>query len=172
LDGAGRSCYTIANGMVSLLEVHGDDPRLAQLLQRYLREWSAVLQVPVSQDGLLDYPELPLYHGSGQHAAFLFIDGEPIGFAFAAQDPGGRWHVEDFFIVAEVRRGGVGTRAARALFAARPGTWTLTVRPENPGGLAFWKRVLPHAEAVEEPGDDGVTRTRFSWTSDTGRTSG
>ena len=50
---------------------------------------------------------------------------------------------------------------ARALFAAHPGAWTWTVRPENPAALAFWRRVAPTATVTPEPGDDGIVRTRM-----------
>jgi len=46
--------------------------------------------------------------------------------------------------------------------ATRPGPWTLTVRPENPAALAFWRAAWPDAVEVLEPGADGITRTRLS----------
>jgi predicted acetyltransferase len=91
-------------------------------------------------------------------------DRTPLGFALTLQDERGRSHVEEFFVLAGVRRCGLGTRAARLLFATRPGPWTFTVRFENPGALEFWQRVVPAAARQEiEVDDEGVARTRFSF---------
>ncbi|AUX29074.1 MULTISPECIES: hypothetical protein [Sorangium] len=55
------------------------------------------------------------------------------------------------------------------MIAAHPGPWTLTVRPENPEGLALWRRTTAEFESIsvderEERGADGIVRTRFSFT--------
>jgi predicted acetyltransferase len=116
---------------------------------------------------LFVYDELPLYvRGESTRLAVLFVDADGdtlLGFALAVHlSP--CWRVEEFFIIARARRKGIGTQAAEALFAARPGRWTLTVRPENPAGLTFWRRVAVGAEEQVEVGeDDGVVRTRLSF---------
>ncbi len=152
---------------VTLVAVDCEDVRLGRLLQLYVHEFSALVRHPIGADALFAYDELSLYvHGESERLAVLFLDAEsgtPLGFALAGQEPL-CWHVEEFFIIAGARRRGVGMEAAEALFAARPGRWTLTVRPENPAGLAFWRRVAVGAEERVEVGeDDGVARTRLSF---------
>jgi predicted acetyltransferase len=151
---------------IGLEQVHGGDARLGRLVQLYLHDWSAMIPLPIDEDASFPHDELPLYGAEGGRVAFLLRDEErraPVGFALLLVDPTGCWHVEDFFVVAGLRRRGVGTAAARALFATRPGRWSLTVRPENPSALAFWSRVVPGARRTLETGRDGVTRTRLSF---------
>lgn len=149
--------------MVTLERVQHDDPRLDRLLQLHMHEWSAVVAAPIDADARYRYVELPAWIDGVDHAAYLVMDaGAPHGFALIARDAAATWHVEEFFVIAGARRRGVGRRAASALFAAYPGVWTWTVRPENPAALAFWRRVTPSATMTLEPGADGIVRTRMS----------
>ncbi|UJR80183.1 hypothetical protein [Sandaracinus amylolyticus] len=137
-----------------------DDVRLRRLLQLYIHEWSARVPVPIGPDALYAYP------GLSELDAWLFVRGAPIGFALTRVDEHGVQHVKEMFVIAGARRGGLGGRAMHAIFAARPGRWTLTVRPENPDGLAFWRRTvvdLEHVIEEEETGRDGIVRTRISF---------
>lgn len=154
--------------MVTLVPVDIDDERLGRLLQLYLHEWSGLLPIAIREDARYVYEDLPRYRDTETRAVFLFLDDAalPLGFAFARRDETACWHVDDFFVTAGARRRGVGKRAAEALFAARPGRWTLTVRPENPHALGFWRSVCLDAEERVEVGDDGVARTRFSFGGD------
>ncbi|MGK4002697.1 GNAT family N-acetyltransferase [Sorangium sp. So ce1036] len=121
--------------------------------------------MPIGPDALYTYPKLaPL-------SACLFLDidaGAPAGFALTCRDDRGTQHVEEMFVIAGARRSGAGRGAMRQLFAEYPGPWTLTVRPENPEGLAFWRRTTAEFERIsvdepEERGADGIVRTRFSF---------
>jgi len=85
----------------------------------------------------------------------------PLGFALAMRHDPTTWAVEELFIVAGARRHGIGARAVHGLFALHPGAWTLTVRPENPAALAFWRAAAPGATEHVELGADGVVRTRL-----------
>jgi predicted acetyltransferase len=146
-----------------LVQVDCDDARLGRLLQLYIHEWSAKLPVPIGADALFAYPGLAAYRDRASHRAFLFVDQVPLGFALVVRDEAGAWEVEEFFVVAGARRRGLGAAAARRVFAEFPGPWTFTVRPENPEGLAFWRRTLGSAQERVEVGGDGVARTRFSF---------
>lgn len=149
--------------MVTLARVAHDDPRLDRLLQLYVHEWSALVPAPIDADARYRYAGLSAWMDCVDHVAYLMIggDGLPNGFALIVRDAHGAWHVKEFFVVAGARRRGVGAHAARALFAAHPGAWTLTVRPENPTALTFWRRVAAWTTETTEPGDDGVVRTRL-----------
>ncbi len=153
--------------LVELVPVAIDDPRLGRLLQLYQHEWSAVVATPIGDDALFTYAELPLYRDRDARAAYLFIDADngrtPLGFALVMRDDTACWHVEEFFIVAGARRRGRGAVAARRLFIEHPGRWTFTVRPENPGALAFWRRIVGDADERVEVGSDGVVRRRLSF---------
>jgi predicted acetyltransferase len=152
--------------MVALVQVDAADMRLGRLLQLYIHEWSGMIPISIRADALYTYDELVDYCDRNARAAFLFMDSDnatPVGFAMAMRDPSDCWHVEEFFVLAGARRRGVGRIAAEALFAARPGRWTLTVRPENPGALRFWRAVSRGADESVEVGEDGVSRTRLSF---------
>jgi predicted acetyltransferase len=146
---------------VTLVHVAFDDKRVARLMQLYLHEWSAVFpdRVRIGHDALFAYPK-----PSDAVRAVLFLDDSaaPIGFALIERDAHGVTHVDEFFVLLGVRRRGFGAAAARALFDAEGGAWTLTVRPENPGALVFWRRVMGGAEEREEDGGDGVRRVRLT----------
>ena len=152
--------------MVTLVQVDADDVRLGRLLQLYIHEWSGFLTIPIRADALYACDFLAAYRDQDARAAFLFIDDEaatPLGFALAMRDASGCWHVEDFFVIAGARRRGHGRVGAEALFATRPGRWTLAVRPENPGALRFWREVRRDADERVEVGKDGVSRTRLEF---------
>jgi len=152
--------------MVALIPVDVDDERLGRLLQLYIHEWSGLIPVAINTDALYVYEKLPLYRDRDARAAFLFLDpatATPVGFALVMRDATGRWHVEEFFVIAGARRRGLGRNGAAALFAALRGRWTLTVRQENRLALKFWRSVSPACEERVEVGDDGVTRTRLSF---------
>ena len=151
--------------MVALIQVGVDDARLDRLLQLYMHEWSALVATPIDADARFHYPHLPSYVDRVRHGAYLIVDGAvPVGCALVAQDDAGAWHVEEFFVIAGARRRGAGADAARRVFATHAGPWTWTVRPENPGALAFWRRVAPGAVETVEVGADAIARTRMAWT--------
>ncbi len=149
---------------VALVQVDSEDVRLDRLLQLYMHEWSALVPTTIGDDARFEYRRLPAWRDRVGHAAYLCLAGaRPIGFALAAVDEVGTWHVEEFFVIAGERRHGVGAACARALFATQPGPWSWTVRPENPAALAFWRRVAPGSIETVEVGGDAVARVRMRW---------
>ena len=150
-----------------LVRVDCHDVRLTRLLQLYIHEFSAILPIPIGPDALFQYPDLPHYTCEAmEHVAYLFVDSDaltPLGFALIDFDAPS-WQVKEFFVLAGARGRGLGARAATALFAQHPGPWTLTVRPESPSALAFWRAVATGAEERIEVGErDGIRRTRLSF---------
>jgi predicted acetyltransferase len=144
---------------VQLIEVGADDVRLARLLQLYIYEWSGLIEVGIGPEGLFAYEMKP---GA---AAFLVVDQESaalLGFALIEPHATSTWSVKEFFVLAGQRRRGIGRAATRALFATRPGSWTLTVRPENPLALGFWRGAMSGGEERTEVGADGIVRTRLT----------
>jgi predicted acetyltransferase len=148
------------SGAVALESCAANDARLQPLLQEYLREWSTRLAVPVNAHGVFVYERL-----DSVDRVLILVDSAPVGFAFTTRDDRAQMHVEEFFIAPHARHRGLGVRATHALFACAPrATWTWTVRPENPDGLAFWRRACPSAVTSSEMGGDGIVRTRFTHT--------
>ncbi|MER5796052.1 GNAT family N-acetyltransferase [Streptomyces sp. NPDC001980] len=88
-------------------------------------------------------------------APYLFVRGEhPVGFAFVrALDTPVRV-LNSFFVVRGARRTGIGLAAVRAVLARHPGRWEIAFQYENPGAVAFWRRVAAAAAGdawTEEP---------------------
>ena len=132
-------------------------------MQVYLHEWSAKVSVSIGADGLFVYPHRAAWRDDADHDAVLFFASElPVGFALARCEAPGTWLVDEMFIVAGERRKGCGAEAFDALTARHPGRWTLTVRPEVPEALAFWRSVVGEAP-TEELGADGLLRHRFTF---------
>lgn len=59
-------------------------------------------------------------------------------------------NMAEFFIVRKHRRGGVGTRAAQAIFSRYPGQWEAAVARKNVGALAFWRSAAGRHPLVED----------------------
>lgn len=152
--------------MVTLEKIPAGDARLGHLLQLYIHEWSGKIVVPIGDDGLFVYEDRERFDDPAAGAAFLIFGGPegrtPVGFALASR-AADVWSVEELFVIAGARRHRVGLSAARQLFATQPGRWTLTVRPENPEGLAFWRKVAAIEDERVEVGKDGIARTRLSY---------
>jgi predicted acetyltransferase len=150
---------------VTLARIDANDQRLAHLMQLYIYEWSALIRVPIGDDALFRYDFVELAQDHEKRIPFLFLmpPASPVGFGLIVHETG-LATVEEFFIIAGARRHGLGLAAAQALFATRPGPWTLTVRSENPAALKFWRRVAPGADEQVAVGADGMIRTRLRFT--------
>ena len=60
----------------------------------------------------------------------------------------------EFFVMRKYRRGGVGTEAARGLFARFPGAWQVRQMRFNPQATVFWRRAIP-VPFEDDENDDG-----------------
>ncbi|MCP1103890.1 GNAT family N-acetyltransferase [Serratia nevei] len=130
-------------------------PLLAAMLSACLRELGADEA----------YPYLPLYwREAGRYPYLILSDRQTAGFALVRRLDSATVEMAEFYIKPEWRRTGMGQRAARALFAQHPGGWSLSVSPDNPRGLAFWRSVIP-AGATTEPlsAPDAMILLRFSY---------
>ncbi|WP_329131807.1 GNAT family N-acetyltransferase [Streptomyces sp. NBC_01476] len=93
-------------------------------------------------DGTFRSERLAAAFGEEGWAPYLFTSEEqPVGFAFVRGLDGPKRVLNSFFVVHGVRRGGVGLRAVRAVFAAHPGPWEVAFQDVNVGAVAFWRRV-------------------------------
>ncbi|WP_371367681.1 GNAT family N-acetyltransferase [Pseudomonas sp. QL9] len=134
-----------------------EEPLLAAMLPVYLRELGV---------GMLAYPYLALYWvEAGRFPYLIRADGALAGFALVRWlDEEGRFEMAEFYVAAAFRRQGVGRAAVRALFAAHPGDWALSVLPANRRALAFWTELLPvdaRPALIDEPPHWPHLRLRF-----------
>lgn len=141
---------------------------LDNLFQLYVHDfselWAGSARAELSEDGLfeLDGGLASYWSEAGAEALLIRADGRVAGFALVDR----RAHsglaldhsVAEFFVVRKHRRAGVGLRAARALFASRPGLWEAAVAAKNVGAQQFWRTTIERAgardiEVVEGDGE-------------------
>ncbi|MFG2965446.1 MULTISPECIES: GNAT family N-acetyltransferase [unclassified Streptomyces] len=88
-------------------------------------------------------------------APYLFVRGEhPVGFAFVRGLGAPVRVLNSFFVVRGARRTGIGLRAVHEVLTRHPGSWEVAFQYENPGAVAFWRRVAAQAAGdawAEEP---------------------
>jgi predicted acetyltransferase len=156
--------------------LESDQPKLENLLELYVHDFSELLGLTPGEDGRFSYPKLPLYWREDGRAPFLVrADERLVGFALVSRgsqvsgDPD-VWDVAEFFVVRGVRRRGVGLAAAEALFATRAGTWEVRVLDLNASARRFWQHALERltqgSYSVEPwTRDDGTAWHVFRFTS-------
>ena len=117
---------------------------LANLLELYAHDFSAIADLHLGQDGRYGYSRLEQYWTDPTRLPFLvWIDGRPAGFALIGRgseisgDPE-VWDVSEFFVVRRHRRCGVGAAVAHQLWRRLPGRWEVRVMENNLPALAFW----------------------------------
>jgi predicted acetyltransferase len=140
--------------IVEVIEAAADDqPVVRRLLELYLHDFSLFTGADVDRDGRFGYPYLDAYWRDSDRKPFLFrVDGRWAGFALVRT--GVPHDMAEFFIMRKYRRGGVGSAAARDLFARFPGAWQVRQMRANVDATSFWRRAIP-VDFVEEEIDAG-----------------
>jgi predicted acetyltransferase len=82
----------------------------------------------------------------GRHHFVIRVGGRLAGFALVSERAhfagAGVREISEFFVLRCYRRRGVGTHAARRLFARFPGRWELAVLTWNVGARRFWRGLV------------------------------
>ncbi len=119
-------------------------PLLENLLELYIHDFSEFHGVALGADGRFRYPDLPLYWLEPERHPFLArMDGDLAGFALVrktASIDGSKavWDMAEFFVLRGMRRRGVGTELAQAVWAEFPGAWQVRVMQSNQRARLFW----------------------------------
>lgn len=128
---------------------------LSNLLELYIHDVCDIFPtVDLAHNGRFGYSKLPLYWSEPERRfAFLIRhDDRVAGFALVTRgspvtsDPD-TLDVAEFFVLRKYRRLGAGRRAARLLWQALPGAWTVRVAERNQRALAFWSSVVAEIAA-------------------------
>ena len=133
---------------------------LGSLLQLYLYDFSEHTGEDVDGHGSYHYAWLDAYRNeAARHAYIIRMDGHPAGFALVRN--GELIQMAEFFVLTKYRRGGVGTMAARELFEALTGSWSISQLATNRSATEFWRRAIPvpFEELVHA---DGRVEQRFT----------
>ncbi|MGW0705217.1 GNAT family N-acetyltransferase [Streptomyces sp. NPDC002643] len=119
---------------------------LENLMQLYLHDFSEIVPVELSAQGMFDYPWLGSYFTTPEREAYLITSGGRLaGFAMIRCDvegDEGTWDVSEFFVARGHRRSGVARKAAGQLFRRHPGTWTLSYLHDNAPAARLWPAVV------------------------------
>lgn len=139
---------------------------LRNLMQLYKYDFTAFDPEDVDVMGLYDYPYLDYYFVEpDRYAYFIKINGVLAGFALVrhtvlvdTKEP--VWELAEYFILKKYRREGIGSRAARKIWAKHLGKWKIGIMDNNVPALAFWRKVAlsydPNYTALEEKDWQGV----------------
>lgn len=135
--------------------VESDKALIDDMLQAYALDLLPYMDIPRSENGRFEYPELDTYWQEPEDRFPFLIekDGQVAGFVLVNRcfnfiDPTA-WSIEEFYIAREFRRTGVGKVAARQAFHRFPGRWEVDVIASNKPALAFWDVVIGQTAAGE-----------------------
>jgi predicted acetyltransferase len=121
---------------------------LRNLAQLYAYDFAEIMGWDLPDSGR--FPDTIVdgcFDGGSRHPFLLYAAGALAGFAIVdtrsrlSGDQDVR-DMADFFVARTVRRRGVGSAAARALFDRFGGRWEVRQTAKNHPALAFWRRVI------------------------------
>ena len=141
---------------------------LANLVQLYAHDFSEHVPFDLAPSGRFEIPLDPAWWTvEGRYPFFVRREGKLGGFALVKR--GSRvtgtsdvMDLSEFFVIRGMRKRGVGTDAAYALFRAFPGRWEIRVRQSNAGGFRFWSRILDVWAGRSVPSEP-CTLTGVAW---------
>ena len=97
-------------------------------------------------DGLYESFDFKHYFVDSDRRAYLVkVEEELAGFVLLYQtgeQPNTQWHIGEFFILARFQNRGVGRMVAQQVWQQYPGSWEVTVIPENQRALQFWRKAV------------------------------
>lgn len=150
-------------------------PILENLLELYIHDFSAFHAVALGANGRFGYPDLPLYWLEPERHPFLArMNGDLAGFALvrrvtSIEGSKAVWDMAEFFVLQGMRRRGIGTELAQAVWAQFPGAWQVRVMQANQRARLFWaSAIAQHAGAPIQPAlieKDGQLWSVFSFES-------
>ena len=144
---------------------------LANLLEKYLYEFSQYDKQQYGNDGLFSYKYLDNYFTEkSRFAYFIYTDNQLAGFALLNKyhecDRPIDWSIAEFFVSYNFRNQGVATEAVRQIFEKHKGHYHIKYHKKNIASVILWNHVARkysggNYEIVtgDEPFDDGTEAT-------------
>jgi predicted acetyltransferase len=97
-------------------------------------------------DGLYESFDFKCYFEDPSRKAYLVkIKDEITGFVLLnkeTEDKTNNWNMGEFFILAKFQSKGIGEQLTHIIWKKHPGTWEVSVIPDNQKALIFWKKVI------------------------------
>jgi len=122
-----------------------EQPVLFRMLELYQHDLSDVWDQDIDEHGEYGYSLDPYWSDSAQRPYVILVESKYAGLALvngAVKVPGGRYWLEQFFIIKKYRRRGLGRAAATRLFESLPGQWQVGQMPLNLPAQAFWRTTI------------------------------
>ena len=133
-----------------------DRDLVRRLLEFNAYEFSRFDGADVDARGEFGYEWLDAYWSDEDRHPFLItVDDAIAGLALVRSRD--RSSIAEFLVMPKYRRSGVGTAAARAIFALFPGVWEVHQVPGNRAATEFWHAAIA-VEFTETTDDDGTTQ--------------
>jgi predicted acetyltransferase len=123
-------------------------PILRHLMELYQYDFSEFDHADIGPMGLYEYPYLDHYWvEDGREPYLVRVANQLAGFALVSRynylsGLNDTWVISEFFILRKYRRQGVGEQVARWIFDQHSGDWQVSELIENPGAIAFWRKVI------------------------------
>ncbi len=76
-----------------------------------------------------------LIHTNNQLSGFVLLNQETLF-------PNSQWNMGEFFVLAKFQGKGIGRIVATSVFKEHPGSWEVSVIPENKSAAQFWRRII------------------------------
>ncbi len=126
-----------------LIEEHQKDAFL-NIYQFYIYEMSCFYEKQIGSSGLFDFDrgQFDKYWEQNQHwPYFVMINGNIAGFSLIRRYPDDReiYDIEQFFVLNQYKRRGVGFSVFQSLVSEYAGKWQIRVLPSNGPALCFWE---------------------------------
>ncbi len=100
----------------------------------------------IPEDGLYESFDFKNYFEEPSRKAYLVkVYDEIAGFVLlnqATEDATNTWNMGEFFIIAKFQGVGIATRVAEEIWNMHPGTWEVSVIPNNKSALKFWEKSI------------------------------
>ena len=120
-------------------------PVLFRMLELYQHDLSDVWDQDIDEHGEYGYSLDSHWSDSDHRPYVILVESKYAGFALVNGEvkvPGGRYWLEQYFIIKKYRRRGLGHAAATRLFNSLPGQWQVGQMPLNLPAQAFWRATI------------------------------
>lgn len=134
------------NIKLELIEIYKENEEiLSNLLSLYLHDLSEFSsEITISQNGLYEFDAIDEYLSkTNLHALLIKVDNNIAGFILLSESPyvkeGCDLCIQEFFILKNYRRNGIGNMALNLLYKKYIGKYCLMIMGKNIIALNFWR---------------------------------
>lgn len=132
---------------------------VGRLLELNAYEFSRLDGRSIGGDGLYGYRYLDAYWSERDRFPYLVRVVEELAGLALVRRVDSVWHMSEFLILPKFRRAGIGTQAARQVFAAHPGPWQVRQIAGHDEGTRFWHRAIAVTFSEDVDGQGTVSQT-------------